>query len=185
MADVARAQTLGGNVEVWAFDEHRLGLKPLCRRVWAKAGQRPIAVSSHRYQWLYLYAFVRPTTGDVEWWVANSVNTTLFQSVLDAFAKATGSGPDKAVVLVLDNAGWHVSGKLKIPDGIYLCFLPPYSPELQPAERLWPIADEAVANRHFDTLDDLAETLDRRCSALSDQPSLIKANTMFRWWPAE
>jgi transposase len=41
------------------------------------------------------------------------------------------------VVLVLDNAGWHSSDKLVAPEGLMLAFLPPYSPELQPAERLW------------------------------------------------
>ncbi|MCP5109438.1 MAG: IS630 family transposase [bacterium] len=183
--EAARAQTPGRAVEVWAFDEHRLGLKPLTRRVWAKIGARPLAVSRHRYQWLYLYAFVRPANGAVEWWVANAVNSALFQSVIDAFAAAAGAGPDKAVVLLLDNAGWHRAKKLKIPEGLRLCFLPPYSPELQPAERLWPITDEAIANRCFETLDELAETLDQRCSALTDQPEVIKANTLFHWWPAE
>ena len=61
-------------VEVWAFDEHRLGLKPLQRRVWAKTGERPLARSSHKYKWLYLYAFVRPQSGAVEWWLASSVS---------------------------------------------------------------------------------------------------------------
>ncbi len=40
-------------VEVWAFDEHSLGLKPIRRRVWARKSQRPIARVNHRYQWLY------------------------------------------------------------------------------------------------------------------------------------
>ncbi len=172
-------------VEVWAFDARRLGLKPLARRVWARAGQRPVAVSHHKYKWLYLYAFVRPATGDVEWWVANSVNVALFQAVLDAFARAAGAGADKAVVVVLDNAGWHVSKKLVMPEGLHPCFLPPYSPELQPAERLWPLTDEAVANKPIETLDDLTDILDRRCSALSDQPNIVKANTHFHWWPHE
>ncbi len=121
----------------------------------------------------------------MEWWVANSVNVALFQAVLDAFARAVGAGPDKAIVLVLDNAGWHVSKKLTMPEGLFLCFLPPYSPELQPAERLWPLTDEAVANKPFETLDDLTDTLDHRCAALSDQPNFIKANTRFHWWPDE
>ena len=68
---VGAAAAAGRPVEVWAFDEHRLGLKPLIRRVWARRGRRPVAVSSHKYKWLYLYGFVRPTTGDVEWWVAD------------------------------------------------------------------------------------------------------------------
>lgn len=179
----ARAEAPGRRVEVWAFDEHRLGLKPLRRRVWARRGQRPIAISHHKYRWLYLYGFVHPASGAVDWWLANTVGVTFFQAVLDAFAASFGT--DTTMVLVLDNAGWHVSGKLRVPENIRLCFLPPYTPELQPAEHLWPLTDEAVANRPFETIDDLAETLDRRCSALADEPDLIRSNTRFHWWPAE
>ena len=50
-------------VEAWAFDEHRLGLKPIIRRIWAPKGQRPKARARPRYQWLYLYAYVQPQTG--------------------------------------------------------------------------------------------------------------------------
>src|SRR3712207_8341539 len=50
-------------------------------------------------------------------------------------------------ILVLDNAGWHGPEDLAVPDGISLGFLPPYSPELQPAEHLWPLLDEPVVNR--------------------------------------
>ena len=66
-----------------------------------------------------------------------------------------------------------------------LRFLPPYTPELQPAEHLWPLADETVANRPFASLDELADALDRRCSILTDDPAIIKANTNFHWWPPE
>ncbi len=76
---------------MWAFDEHRLGLKPLHRRVWARRGQRPEAVSHHKYRWLYLYGFVHPASGEVEWWLANSVGVALFQAVLDAFADSVGA----------------------------------------------------------------------------------------------
>jgi hypothetical protein len=183
--DAAKTEAPGRRVELWAFDEHRLGLKPLARRVWARRGRRPAAVSTHKYQWLYLYGFVRPATGAVEWWLANSVNVPLFQSILDGFADTVGAGPDKTVILLLDGAGWHVSKRLRIPEGIQLCFLPPYTPELQPAEHLWPLADETVANRPFASLDELSEALDRRCSILTDDPAVIKANTNFHWWPAE
>jgi hypothetical protein len=84
---------------------------------------------------------------------------------------------------VLDGAGWHASPRLRAPNGIRLCFLPPYTPELQPAEHLWPLADETVANRPFASLDQLADALDRRCSTLTDDPAIIKANTNFHWWP--
>ena len=56
------------------------------------------------------------------------------------------------------------------------------------ATRLYPLdvlTNEGAANLPFDTLDRLAETLDRRCAAVIDQPDLIKATTHFEWWPDE
>src|SRR4051795_3638751 len=126
-------------VEVWAFDERRLGLKPILRKVWAPRGCRPTASGHHRYQWLYLYGFVRPATGEVVWFIADGVNTALFSALLASFAAEVGAGPDKHIILVLDGAGWHVARDLEVPDGVELMFLPPYSPQIQPAERLWPL----------------------------------------------
>jgi hypothetical protein len=51
-------------VEAFAIDEHRTGLKPILRRVWAPRGQRPIARGHHRYEWIYVTAFVSPATGE-------------------------------------------------------------------------------------------------------------------------
>jgi DDE superfamily endonuclease len=171
-------------VEVWAFDEHRVGLKPVSRRQGAPRGQRPIAVGRHRYEWLYLYGFVHPDTGRVVWFVCTGVDAELLTAVLAAFAAAVGAGEGKQVVLVLDNAGWHVSGDLVVPPGVELAFLPPYTPELQPAEHLWPLANEAVANKHFATLADLDAALSERCRTLATTPEVIKAATHFGWWPA-
>ena len=67
LVDDIRAVVPEATVEVWAQDEARLGLKPITRRCWAKKGQRPLAVQHPGYDWLYLYGFVRPATGDVEW----------------------------------------------------------------------------------------------------------------------
>src|SRR5438309_1641818 len=107
-----------------------------------------------------------------------------YSAVLAAFAAAVGAGEGKLIVLVLDNAGWHISGDLVVPKGIELSFLPSYTPELQPAEHLWPLADEAVANKHFATLKDLDAALSERCRTLADMPEVIKAATHFAWWPA-
>ena len=65
-------------------------------------------------------------------------------------------GPTRHVVLVLDNAGWHVSKSLKVPDNITLLHLPPYSPELNPAERLWAyLKSHYLSNRVFADYNDL------------------------------
>jgi hypothetical protein len=51
------------SIEVWATDEHRLGLKPNHRPVWAPIGERPIALGYHRYEWLYVTGFAAPASG--------------------------------------------------------------------------------------------------------------------------
>jgi transposase len=170
-------------VEVGAFDEHRAGLKPVLRRVWAKRGRRPVAAAEPRYQWLDLYGFVRPTTGPLVGCLGTTVNTARFAAVLARVAAAVGAGPTKRVLLVLDGAGWPTSAGLAVPEGRRLEFLPPYSPELQPAEHLWPLTNEAVANRPFVSLAALDAALAERCRALGDQPGAIRASTRFHWWP--
>ena len=68
-------------------------------------------------------------------------------------------GPDKHVILVLDGAGWHVARDLVVPEGVELMFLPPISPQIQPAERLWPLTNEPIVNEYFETLEELDEVL--------------------------
>jgi len=94
-------------VELWTMDEHRLGLKPVIRRVWALRGEQPIAQVHWRYQWLRLYGFVHPESGETYFWILPRVNITLFNQVLADFAQEFGVGKDKQVVLALDQAGWH------------------------------------------------------------------------------
>jgi transposase len=172
------------SVQVWAFDEHRAGLKPVIRRVWARRGQRPLALGHPRFQWLYVFGFVRPATGKVVWFLADALNPAMFSEILAAVAREVGAGPDNLVVLVLDGAGWHVAKDLVVPEGIRLEFLPPYSPELQPAEHLWPLVNEPLANRSFTTLADLDQALGQRCCDLADDDDRIKSSTQFHWWPA-
>ena len=181
-----RARPPDTPVAVGAFGEHRArrpqaGAAP---GVGHKRGRRPVAAAGPRCQWLCIYGFVRPTTGAPVWFLGNTVNTALSSAVLARFAAAVGAGPGKRVILGLDGAGWHGGGKLTPPEGVRLVFLPPYTPELQPAEHLWPLTNEAVANRHFANLGALDAALAARCLALADQPETITAHTRFRWWPA-
>lgn len=170
-------------VEVWSEDEHRLGLKPIIRKVWSPIGQRPMVKVHQRYKWTYLYAFARPNTGEVHWLVLPTVNAEVFSLALESFAKEVGAGKRKRILLVVDGAGWHTAKKLRVPEGIHLEFLPPHSPELQPSERLWPLSDERVANRHFEEIDELEEALVERCVALGEQPKTIRSYLRYHWWP--
>lgn len=170
-------------IELWATDQHRVGLKPILRRVWVRKGSRPTVSVQHRFQWLYIYSFVHPASGKTEWFLLPTVNTQVFTLALEHFARAVGAGPKKRVLLVLDRAGWHSSHELQVPEGIHLLFLPPYSPELQPCEHLWPLTTEGVANRPFRTLDELETAQVERCALLQNQPDVIRSATHFHWWP--
>lgn len=153
------------------------------RRVWAKKGSRPLRLVETRYQWLYLYGFVQPQTGQTHFLLLPRMNGGLFQQALDDFAQAVGAGRCKQVILVLDGAGSHKDGDLLVPQGVHLLFLPPYSPELQPAEKLWPLTNEPLANKRFETLADLEATQKGRCQTLGRQTELVRSHTLFHWWP--
>ena len=68
--------------------------------------------------------------------------------------------------------------------GIHLEFLPSGSPELQPAERLWPLTNEAVANRIFVESEEIEEALVERCVRLLDQSEIIRNLINYHWWPS-
>ena len=171
-------------MQAWAVDEHRLGL-PVVRRVWAPKGQRPVAPVRRAYQWLYVYGFVRPATGQTWWCLLPEVSLEAMGLALAAFARDEGIGPRKRAVLALDNAGWHTSGRLELPEGVHLAFLPPYSPELQPAERQWGLVDEPVANHAFADLEALADVLADRCRALELRRAETKPRCRYYGWPHE
>jgi Winged helix-turn helix/DDE superfamily endonuclease len=118
-------------VELWATDEHRIGLKPLLCRGWAPIGQRPVAVVRHRFAWRYLVGFVHPASGRTFFHLATTVSTPVFEAELAAFARQAGASPTKQIVLVLDWAGWHSSVKLRVPEHVYL---PPLRQKARPLE---------------------------------------------------
>jgi transposase len=171
-------------LERWSQDEHRIGLKPILRRVWARKGSRVRAVVRARYQWMYLYGLVEPHSGRTSWLLMPTVNTDAFSLALSAFAAEQEVGPKKRLLLILDQAGWHKSSALQVPEGVHLLFLPSHSPELQPAERLWPLSNEPLANRVFPSLDELEQLQAERCRLLQAHPELIRGRTSFHWWPA-
>jgi transposase len=127
--------------------------------------------------------FAHPASGRTVFHLASTVSIALFEVELADFARAVGAGPTKQIVLVLDRAGWHITHHLRVPEHVHLLFLPPYSPELQPAEHLWPLTNTALANRHFLSIDALEDAQAERCLALQARPDLIRSTTLFRWWP--
>src|SRR5262249_61280601 len=143
----------GKRVEVWAEDEARLGLQPIARRVWSLKGRRPRSSGRTRYDWLSVYAFARPSTGQTFGVLLPRVNADRMSDALAAFAAEVDPDGRKVLLVLLDNAGWHVAKRLVGPPNVVLHFLPPCTPEVQPAEPPWPFGRDAVAKRRDGRLD--------------------------------
>jgi hypothetical protein len=176
-----RAANPGKAVEVWAEDEARLGLKPITRRVWWLKGCRPASSGRTKYEWLYVYAFARPATGDTFTTILPRVKVGRMEAALAAFATRADPDGEKLLVLVVDNAGWHRAKRLAVPANVRLHFLPPCTPELQPVEPFWPLVREAVANDTFARLADLRRRVVRRCQRLATDRETVKGVVGFHW----
>jgi hypothetical protein len=168
-------------VELWAQDEARLGLKPIVGRVWAPRGHRPRSESRSRYEWLYVYGFAQPSTGKSHCLLLPRVNAELMGQALEQFSRWADPEGKKLLVLLVDNARWHVAKALKVPANVLLHHLPACTPELQPVEPLWPLLREAVANRPLADLADLQARVERRRAWLAENPEVVKGAVGFHW----
>jgi DDE superfamily endonuclease len=137
----------------------------------------------HRYDWRYPIGFVHPGSGRTVFHLATSVSIALFEAKLAALAHVVGASARKQIVLVLDRAGWHSTQRLHVPDHVHLLFLPPYSPELQPVEHLWPLTNTVLVNRRFASIEGLEDVQATGCVALQAHPDLVRSATLFHWWP--
>ena len=102
-------------------------------------------------------------------------------AALAAFAAHADPDGGKLLVLVADNAGWHTAKRLPVPANVRLHFLPPCTPELQPAEPFWALVREAAANDTFDRLADLRRVIRRRCRRLAEDRAAVSGAIGFRW----
>jgi len=146
----------GGRVRTFFMDEARLGQQGTLTKVWAPRGSRPTAVKQTRYEWVYLYAAVEPATGESVALLAPNVNTDTFNVFLGMLAAEVKA--DEHLVLIMDQAGWHKSRAMALPECVTVLLLPPYSPELNPVERLWHfLRSHYLSNRAYDDYDHLID----------------------------
>ena len=178
-----RAAHPEAEVRVWAMDEHRVGLQPTTQRTWSKVGTRPVRAVRPGYQWRYVWAWVEPSSGQLEVWLTDRVSTRLHSALLARVAQAVGASATRRVVLVLDGASWHTSGKLEVPEGLELFWLPPATPELQPAERLWSLFDEPLVGLAATSIEQVEQVLVERSQWLFEHPEVVQGRAHFHWWP--
>ena len=127
-------QTPEQPVRVFCEDESRLGLHlPLPRRL-TGYGVKPVQIVAPLYEYYWLYAAVEPTTGEAFWWELPCLDAVCFTVFLRQFGQHYA---DSLNIILLDQAPAHVAQRVEVPENVILVWLPAYSPELNPVERLW------------------------------------------------
>ena len=159
-----------------------MGQKGRTSRRWWTRGERPPGLCDKRFASAYLFAAVEPATGAEVALVLPTVSTAAMSRFLAELS--TQIPADAHVVLVLDQAGWHGARALVVPDNLTLVPLPPYSPELNPVERLWLYLRERYLSHRL--LEDYDAVVDACCAAwtaLIQEAGRIQSLTSYPWLP--
>lgn len=172
--DVVGAAPASLTGSVLFCDEMRLGLHGQVRRVWAPVGEKVEQVLQIVYRWTYLLLAVDPIASRLTWsWVTHMKGAVL-APVMAAW-KAAG-----ASAVVLDNAPGHRNPVLKAV-APPLVPLPPYSPELDPAERVFRALRPVIEGEAYATLDAKRDRAEAWLRELAADPARLRALTGWRW----
>jgi transposase len=177
----AVTQTAGGKpIEVWFADEARVGQKNKITRRWARRGTRPSAPKDQRTSSAYIFGAICPAEGKGAGLVLPRCTSEAMTLHLAEISQAVAPGAHALVLL--DQAGWHLSKRLVIPDNVTLMPLPAKAPELNPVENVWQFLRENwLSNRVFPSYEAI---LDHCCAAwnkLTDQPWRIMSIGLRDW----
>lgn len=124
---------------------------------WSPQGCRPQVGSHHIREYRYCYGAVDAHTGDSFFIIAGGCNSDWMNEFLHQLSEAY---PDDYLILVMDNAVWHKSQTLTIPENIEFAFIPPYTPEMNPIEQVWAeIRKLGFKNKAFKTLNEVIDKL--------------------------
>ena len=178
-----KAQTFDPNdlrpIIVLYEDEARFGRINNLMRCWAPRGIRPHVDYQIVRQFTYVYVAVHPQTGQTVSLIlpdADSTMMNLFLAELKLVYK------DYRIILVADQARWHTGSAVESDNNLKFLFLPPASPELNPAEHIWDhVREKYFANRIFDSMSDLEQSLERAFHDVYLDKDTIKSLSSFSW----
>lgn len=161
------------SIQIWFQDEARFGQQGTLTRKWAPVGSRPPAVKQTQYDYLYVIGAACPHTGQTVGLLSPYIDTRMMNLFLEQFARELDPGVH--AVIIWDQAGFHCSKDLKVPDNVSIVPLPPYSPELNPIENLWHyLRSHHWANRVYESYDDLRQAACEAWQASCLDAELIK-----------
>jgi len=160
-------------------DEARFGRMSDPRSCWAPAPHRPVVNLALIREFRYEYAAVSPWDGGLDFMTAEKMNTENMSRFL---AQVSEAHQEEFIVMVLDGASSHKSKDLKIPKNVALVLLPPYSPELNPAEQIWnTLRRDYFANRVFDSLDAATVQAEHGLTVMAANKSAMRQLTNWHW----
>lgn len=157
----------------------RYGLISNYRRSWSPIGIRTIIDNQQAFSNRYLFSAVAPISGDSFHLLGFVGNTSdlvnCYLDELEAYFKG------KHIVLVFDNAPSHRPKSIHDRKNITCIFLPPYSPELNPAERFFGEVRKSTANQIFESIDDQEVVIGAYVKKLADDTSEMKQLLGYKW----
>jgi transposase len=168
-----------GRYRLLFLDEAWWGLTTQLRRVWARKGVRPVQPVWGGRRWRPVIGAVEPATGRFVSLLVGRLNSAWFSLFL---AHLAAHYPGERLVVVLDNAGWHVSQRVVVPETITLWFQPPHSPEVNVMEQVWQwIRGQHTRGTLFTMDEQLDEVLCDALDGLGNDPERVKSLTSQHW----
>jgi hypothetical protein len=156
-------------------DELRLGLRGTSRRVWGRRGVKVRQRLQLTYDWWYLFVAVDGQAGTVSWTWVDSMKATDLVPLMEALR---ANAPLDAIVW--DGAASHRDAAVRAV-GIPLIDLPPYSPELNPAERLFAEVRRQVEGHVYATLADKVAAVNACLHVLDADPARVRRLCGWTW----
>ena len=148
------------SVNLSCQDESRVEVITKQKRVLTLTGIKPIGKYKHSYKYFWIWGSFSPITGNSHYMISDTVSNNAFIAYLNDLAK---NKPKELKLLIIDNATFHSTKDIKIPDNIMLLPIPPYSPELNPAEKIWQWFKDRIAMK----VDNSIDKLEKRVTELS------------------
>jgi hypothetical protein len=161
-------------------DEGRFGRINNVTKCWTPKGIRAVVGKQIIREYIYAYSSVCPKTGETFSLILPWSDTICMNEYLKKFAEHYNQ---YRIILTMDNATWHKSEELDMPENIAPFFLPPYSPELNPAEHLWDyIREQKEFNNHiFNSIDHVSDQLCKVLAEMFGEKEKVKSMTNFKW----
>lgn len=119
-------------------------------------GIKPIVKYQHAFKNTYLYGSFSPIDGDYFVYEIEGTTSEIFYNYLLEFSKYK---PKELKIIIIDNAGFHSLKKYDVPENIKLIRIPPYTPELNPSEKIWAYIKQFYKNKVFESLENTKKWL--------------------------